>query len=163
MRRAVAGPPNRAIRFMVVPSLLGWAAVICQCGVVVLSADRGGDWSPHWFGGPGPDREALADLAAIEGGFPPPPVGGQNDDDPGGLWVPIISQHWLRGPTIDGWRHPGTSAVAIYRHLVADIRERAADDRGWGLFLLRATGPHPIADGSLADMVVLGEDVALWA
>ena len=64
---------------------------------------------------------------------------------------------------LTGIRHPGTSAVAIYRHLVADIRERAADDRGWGLFLLRATGPHPIADGSLADMVVLGEDVALWA
>ena len=122
--------------------------------------------SPPAFGGMGADRDTLYDVAELDGGAPPPPTrttrfGDQAADTPGGRWAAVVTNHPVRGPQTDGYAHPGSGRVAIWRTPTHGDRTttRTADDRGWSLFY--RTPPNRtlrfLADGTLSEMCELGD------
>ena len=115
------------------------------------------------FGGMGADRDALYDLAVLEGGKPEDVAavrGEIPDDTPTGRWMPIIASHPVKGPQLNGYRHPASESAVIWRKgYLGGINGRTADDKGWSLFHY----PHirEIADGTLAELCDLGDSVVL--
>ena len=115
------------------------------------------------FGGMGQERDSLADLALLEGGRPddmPERRGEPPPDTPTGRWRAVITTHPVKGPRIDGYQHPASRRVAIWRKgYLGGINGRTADDRGWSLFLVPEL--KEVADGTLAELCDLGDSVVL--
>ena len=115
------------------------------------------------FGGMGADRDALYDLAVLEGGRPEDISvlrGETPDDAPTGRWRAVVTTHPVKGPRIDGYQHPASRSVAIWRKgYLGDINGRTADDKGWSLFLYPDI--RDVADGTLAELCELGDSVVL--
>ena len=135
-----------------------------------MSAIKTDQYWRNLFGGIGPERETLADLATLEGGWPPAPDTNRKQppvpDQPGGRWKPVINRNpgitGLRPPQIEGYQHPGSSSIVIYRKNYQHITDRTADDAGWSLYYLSASRTlTEVADGTLSEVAELGETLLL--
>ena len=115
------------------------------------------------FGGMGAERDSLYELAQLEGGRPadePERRRRLPADTPTGRWRPVITTHPVKGPRVDGYQHPASLSVAIWRKgYLGGINGRTADDKGWSLFLCPEL--REVADGTLAELCDLGDSIVL--